>query len=243
MSFNFWHNRIPNPAGNSPSWDDYLTKILKEASEEAKPGTGLPNMDEEPRGAQRGQVINTEGEEDMTNNPEMPTPEQGGNARKDTGGTTDQNDNEQADKGGSAEAPVKQADCGKEMGESNNAGDVTEDHKPAANAEEGEGAVEQLINNDPCYQKGESTNPGKVNGKNKKSETRAIYLTANKLNSNQKVAVVMALTKDQNNPIQYVEAMIGDKIANLTDDEKSFLKSFWTTMYPPEYVEEMLADR
>ena len=48
---------------------------------------------------------------------------------------------------------------------------------------------------------------------------------------------------NKNNPLEYCEAMVGLKFANLTEEEKAFLRSFWLTMYPPEYVENMIKDR
>ena len=44
-------------------------------------------------------------------------------------------------------------------------------------------------------------------------------------------------------PIQYIEAMVGVRFANLKDEEKTWFKKFWNTMYPESYVSEMVADR
>jgi len=44
-------------------------------------------------------------------------------------------------------------------------------------------------------------------------------------------------------PFEYCEAMCGVTFANLKDDEKTWFKKFWLTMYPDNYVNEMVADR
>ena len=68
----FISNKILNPVGDSKSFSDYVESLLqtKTASQEAKPGTGIDNTGE-PK--ERGQVINTEGEKEMTNDPQLPT--------------------------------------------------------------------------------------------------------------------------------------------------------------------------
>ncbi len=133
------------------------------------------------------------------------------------------------------------------------AGDVTEEHSDAANADVGKAQVEQNINNDPNYQKGESTNPGKIDGKNKKqpddpvvgksSATKAKYKKIASLKRQEKIKLFAFLAANKVNPLNYVEAMVGIKLANMTEDEKNFIRKFWQTMYPREYVEEMVANR
>ncbi|KKN50668.1 hypothetical protein LCGC14_0630520 [marine sediment metagenome] len=248
---NLIHNRIINPSGDGPSFEDWVNKILKNAeaegntkvaSEEAKPGTGI-DTDNEPRGQMRGQVINTEGEEDMTNDPQCP--DQGGNSRPDTGGTTDTKTHEQSDKEGGNDGEVKEATCGKEMGESDDAGKVTEDHTDAGPGDDQNPEPKILINNDPNYQKGESTSPGKVTGKNKKTEAslKSRFEKISTLDRLSKLTLFASLSSNKEYPIQYVEAMVGLKVANLTEEEKAWFSDFWKTMYPPEYVAEMVADR
>lgn len=277
MSFPFFHNRITNAAAqpDPEAWDKWVNSVIKEASEEAKPGTGLPNDGkDDSRNSGNGQVINTEGEEAMTNDPEM-SKEQGGNARPDKGGKTDQSDNKQSDKEGSAQTnakqagkppfcpkckckaedctcddkeasaseDVKEASCGKEMGESNDAGKVTETHTEAGPGDDENPEPKVLINNDPNYQKGESTNPGKVTGKNKKSSSQHQFKKVASLNRQEKVALIAQLGTNPKNPVEYIEAMVGMKIANLTGEEKEALRRFWLTMYDEGYVDDMLADR
>ena len=51
---NFFSNRIVNPTGKTPSWNDWLEKFASEAK---------PETDDDPRGQGRGQVINNDNEE------------------------------------------------------------------------------------------------------------------------------------------------------------------------------------
>lgn len=262
---NFFTNKIVNPVGNGgPSFDEWLADFLTKTAEgrEAKPEKG-----DDSRGAGRGQVINTEGEEAMTNNPEMPK-EQGGNARPDKGGKTDQAENKQTDKGGSDTAPVKEAGCGKEMGESDDAGKVTEDHTEAGPGDDKHPEPKILINNDPNYQKGESTDPAKATGKGKKqpgepvtgksSFTKAQFKKIAMMERKEKLQLFAYLSAQRSNtwlPVKtaegeshipslaYVEAVTGVKFANMQEDEKTWFKSFWSILYPEEYVSEMVKDR
>ncbi len=243
----FVTHRIVNPAGKAPNFDDFVQNMLRQASEEAKPGLGQ-DTDGESRGQMRGQVINTEGEEEMTNDPQCP--DQGGNARPDAGGTTDQKENKQSDKEGSNKKTNKKAKCGKEMGESGNAGKVTEDHTDASPGDDEHPDPKVMINSEPNHQKGESTNPGKAKGKSKKQPgepvTSALKSKFEKVASMgrlQKLVLFASLSSNKTYPIEYVEAMAGIKVANMTSEEKSWFKDFWKTMYPPEYVEEMVKDR
>lgn len=250
---NFFHNKIANPVGNGPSFNEWLEKQFgaKEAetqdqvkaASEAKPGIGI-DMKGESRGQQRGQVINNDNEEGAHSYQEGESvdgkKEQGGNARPDTGGTTDKKDHKQTDK--EATAKVKQAKCGKEMGESSDAGKVTEKHTEAAPGDDENKEPKILINNDPNYQKGEST---KGKGKDKKSDKSASngqFKKVASMNRQEKLALFASLSS-QKHPIEYVEAMVGLKFANMTSEEKEWFKNFWTIMYPPEYVEDMVADR
>ena len=271
---NFFHNRIVNPVDGGPTFKDWLIKegyVKDETAEEqtadktaseAKPGIGM-DTDNEPRGQMRGQVINNDNEEGSHSYQEGESvdgkKEQGGNARSDTGGTTDQKKHEQADKGGSAKAKVKEAECGKEMGESDDAGKVTEEHTEAGPGDDQNPEPKVLINNDPNYQKGESTDPAKAQGKSKKqpgdpvvgksSSNNSAFKKVASLNREEKIQLFAKLSssvgKNGNplNPIEYVESMVGLKFANMTDKEKAWFKDFWNILYPPAYVEEMVADR
>jgi hypothetical protein len=231
----FISNRIVNPAGNSPSFDDWVKQFLKEASDKTAGREAAPEQDGDSRGQGRGQVINTEGEEDMTNNPECPEEEI--SARKDTGGTTDQ------------KKEKKEASCGKEMGESDDAGKVTEDHTEASPGDDANPEPKVLINNDPNYQKGESVD-GKKNKKEKKTESN-LKVRFQKIATMDRISKLVLFASLSSNkeyligttPLGYVEAMTGLKFANMTSEEKEWFKDFWLTMYPAEYVEQMVKDR
>ncbi len=260
----FFSHKIANPTGSTVTWDDYLAKLLKSA-EEKQASEAKPECDDDPRGACRGQEINNDNEEGAHSYQEGESvdgkPDQAEGGSKGKG---------KEDKEASAKIQVK-ADCAKDMGECGNAGKVTEDHSDAGNADVGNAAVEQNINNDPNYQKGESTNPGKVDGKNKKEKaggenkkeketeasTKTVTKTAQKkgfkkiacLDRKEKLELFAHMTRQKNKsgtaayPISYVEAMVGFKFSNMKDDEKEWFRSFWRTMYPDSYVEEMVADR
>ena len=243
---NFFSHKIANPVGNGPSWNEWADNLLTKMAREAK-----PECEDDPRGACRGQVINNDNEEGAGQSyqdgesVDGKSDQKEGTPRKDKGGKT---------------ASTKQAKCGKEMGESSDAGKVTEEHTDAAPGDDKNKDCKQKINNDPNYQKGESTKPGKSKGKekkavepaekadnkkadNKKAGQVAQFKKVASLNRQEKVALMLALSQNKNNPIQYVEAMVGLKVANLTEEEKTFLRKFWETMYDADYVAEMLADR
>lgn len=266
----FITNRILNPAGGGPTFDqwleDFAGKLRKEASE-AKPGLGMPDGDNDPRGQGRGQVINNDNEDGegyQKGESVDGKKEQGGNARPDTGGTTDQKDNKQTDKEACSKPCLKRKGkpckcAGKDMGENNDAGKVTDSHTDAAPT--GETKLKVNINNDPCYQDGESNDPGKVTPKNKKepgepvvgkgkksSSIRSRFTrlaSANRLN---KLRAFAAFSSNRayhvkNQPLAYVEAMVGLSFANMTEEEKSWFKDFWLTMFDEDYVKEMVKDR
>ncbi len=237
----FLANKIVNPAGNEgPTWNEWVQNFLEKNASEAK-----PECDDDPRGQCRGQEINND------NEPEAHSYQEG----ESVDGKPDQAEGKKSKESTTETAEIKEA--GKEMGECDGAGKVTEDHSDAGSADEGEAAVEQNINNDPNYQKGESTDPGKVDGKNKKESSRKVVKSANKngfkkvasLNRKEKFELFAAMTGKQNKsgtpawPIEYVEAMVGLKFSNMKDDEKTWFKQFWLTMYPNSYVDEMVADR
>lgn len=262
-------NRIVNPTGDGPTFQEWLERYAAQIQEkeaaEAKPGIGMPDGGKDPRGQGRGQVINTEGEEDMTNDPELPK-EDDTSARKDTGGTTDQKSNKKESK--STPKVEKEAKCGKEMGESSDAGKVTEDHTEAGPGDDENPEPKVLINNDPNYQKGESTDPAKAQGKSKKqpgdpvvgkgkSKSKKEDKKATAKPRFEKVASMDRISKMKlfaslssnkqyhigGRPLDYVEAMVGLTFANMTEEEKRWFRDFWLTMYPPEYVDEMVKDR
>lgn len=197
-----------------------------------------------------------------------------------------------------AEQQKKEADCGKEMGECNNAGKVTDKHDEAAPGDDKNKDCKVLINNDPNYQKGESvdgvkgkadkkevkpekkeasvtaavkqdkdeakpkkpintegeeamTNDPKLPEKDKKAAKKAPVKQASKsqfkkvacLNRQEKLSLFAALSANQKNPLPYVEAMVGLKYANLTDEEKTWMKKYWTVLYGEAYAAEMVKDR
>jgi len=246
---NFFSNRIVNPTGDAPTFDEWLNKYLaKEASQkdktasEAAPGLGQ-DMGDEPRGQQRGQVINNDNEDGagyQKGESVDGKPDQGSNARKDAGGENDQKDNSQSDKESGAE--VKTVEAGKEMGVCDGAGEVTENHSESAPAGDEKTDSKQLINNDPNYQKGESTNPSKGKSDEKKAQTKG-FQKVSSMTRTEKLKLFKRLAHDKSNPLAYIEAMTGVKVANMTDEEKSWFKDFWSILYPESYASEMAADR
>lgn len=236
---NFFHNRIVNPVNGGPTFQEWVAKLAAQAVDK-KASEAKPECDDDPRGQCRGQVINNDNEDGagyQKGESVDGKKEQGGNARKDVGGKTDQKDNKQTD---------KEAACGKEMGKCDNAGKVTEKHTPASSTEMGSekskgSTVEQNINNDPNYQKGESVTMKKKD-KGKKASRLSFQKVAS-LAQKDKIKLFAHLMSNKNNPIQYVEAMVGIKFANLTPEEKKWLTDFWEIMYPPEYVKEMVKDK
>lgn len=242
---NFFNNKIVNPTGSGPTFDEWLNKFLtKEASEEEKTASeAAPEQDGDCRGQGRGQVINNDNEDGansyQTGESVDGKSAQGGNARKDAGGMTDQNDNTQSDKEGASDEKTVEA-C--EMGEADDAGKVTEEHVKAAPTDGTD--CEQLINNDPNYQKGESTNPGKSESDSKKdAKSKSGFKKVTGLTRKEKLQLFAKLSASKTNPIQYVESMVGLKFANMTDEEKAWFKSFWEILYPADYAAEMAADR
>lgn len=230
---NFFSHKIVNPTGGGPTFDEWVKKFLEKKASEAK-----PECDDDPRGQCRGQVINNDNEEGAHSYQEGESVD----------GKPDQEEGKKAE--AKVDVEVKEADCGKEMGECDDAGKVTEDHTDAGNADVGNASVEQNINNDPNYQKGESTNPGKVDGKNKKeSAKKAGFKKVASLNRKEKAELFTRMTAQKTKagtpawPIQYVEAMVGLKFSNMKEDEKAWFRKFWLTMYPDSYVQEMVADR
>lgn len=239
---NFFTHKIVNPTGNAKSFDDWVNENVfnKQAeTEEAKVASeAKPECDDDPRGQCRGQVINNDNEDGAHSYQE---------------GESVDGKEDQAE-GKKSSAGTKEAHCAKEMGECGNAGKVTEDHSDAGNADVGNAEVSQNINNDPNYQKGESTNPGKVKGKTKKqpgdpvvgkskSSASKKYQKVASMNRQDKVKLFAVLASNKVNPINYVEAMVGITLANMTEDEKNFVRRFWLTMYPRDYVEDMVANR
>lgn len=239
----FFSHKIVNPLGGGPTFQEWVEKYLTKTSSEAK-----PECDDDPRGQCRGQVVNNDNEEGAHSYQEGESVD----------GKPDQGEGGSKEKESSAGASVKEADCGKDMGECDKAGDVTEEHSDAANADVGDAQVEQNINNDPNYQKGESTDPGKVTGKNKKESskkghtkqaTSRGFKKIASMNHKEKLELFAHMTSQKTKsgapawPIQYVEAMVGQTFANMKDDEKSWFKKFWLTMFPDSYVSDMVADR
>ena len=246
----FFANKIVNPVGGGPTFDEWVNDLLNKTASEAK-----PECDDDPRGQCRGQEINNDNEDGsgyQKGESVDGKKDQGGNARKDTGGTTDQKDNKQSDKGASAKKNTKQAKCGKEMGESSDAGKVTEKHTDAGPGDDENPNPKLNINNDPNYQKGESVDPAKAVGKGKKQPGEPVvgkaasaggFKKVASLNRPEKMRLFASLSSNKKNPLAYVEAMVGLKFANMTEEEKRWFKEFWGVLYPPEYVAEMVKDR
>ncbi len=273
---NFFTHKIVNPAGtDSTSFDEWLADFLTKHASEAKPGLGQ-DTGNEPRGQQRGQVINNDNEDGAHSYQEGESvdgkPDQGGNARPDKGGKTDEPKvpDKESDKEAATGKQILEAGCGKEMGESDDAGKVTEEHTEAAPGDdEAKDAPKILINNDPNYQKGESVDPAKAKGDSKKqpgdpvvgksSSAQVKFEKIASLDRKKKLQLFAYLSAQKQNTylpqknaggetvrtpsLAYVEAMVGETYANMQDDEKEWFRNFWNVLYPESYVEEMVADR
>ncbi len=247
---NFFHNKIVNPAGDGPTFNDWVQKFLKEASTEEEENQqpeevvtaseAKPECDDDPRGQCRGQVANNDNEE-------------GANSYQRGELVDGKPDQAEGKTSAESEEKVVEAKCGKEMGESNDAGKVTEEHTEAGPGDDNNPEPKVLINNDPNYQKGESTDPGKVKGKNKKQPGEPVvgksstsfknFKKVASMNRQERIRLMAVLGSNKNNPMKYIEAMVGIKFANLTEEEKSFLVSFWRVLYPDSYVQNMVKDR
>jgi len=240
----FYSHKIVNPTGGGPTFEEWTEEFLKKQASEACP------EDDESRGAGRCQVINTDNEDGagyQKGESVTGKPDQAEGSKKES-----QSDVPEIVEAETKEVEVKTA--GKEMGECDAAGKVTEEHSDAASTDP---ECKQNINNDPNYQKGESVDPSKVDGKNKKSSEKGTTKTATtckfkkiaSMNREEKLGVMSTLFANKNNPKEYVEAMVGLKVAdlkklnNLTDKEKEFLRGIWGILEPDAYVEEMLKDR
>jgi len=219
-NFNFFTHKIANPAGNTATWDEYLEKEAKEkASPEDNGSKTSPKVD-----------INNDNVPGTNNDP-----------FKDTKTKQTTNNSKEA---------------AKEMGECSNAGKVTEEHDVASSAEP---VVQQKINNDPNYQKGESTGASKEKKtEEKKTDDKEAKATTKKvktavsgskfqkvasMNRKEKINLMGYLMASNKYPVAYVEALVNTKFANLTEEEKSFLKDYWSILEPESYAEEMVEDR
>lgn len=235
---NFITNRIPNVTGNGVTFDEYVDKLLKksaEAEETEKKNYNINNDNKDGAGYQKGET-------------------QGKGHKPSVETMKDENLDPVEGKGKSekeakAKKETKVADCNREMGEANAAGKMVDNatgHQEQGNASEGPDAVRQQINAEPNYQTGEST--AKPQGKKtEKSETKASVTSSFQkiasMKREDKIKTFAVLAANKNNPLAYVEAMVGLKWANMTDKEKEFVRKYWRTMFPDSYVEQMVKDR
>lgn len=255
---NFFTNKIAFPASNGPSYEEWLARVITEQNKKVA-SEAKPDCDDDPRGQCRSQVINNDNENGagyQKGESVSGKKEQGGNARPDTGGDTDQKEHKQKDKEASSSKSVK-AHCGKEMGESKDSGKVTEKHTESGPGDDENPEPKILINNDPNYQKGESTKPSsaknkkkKQHGKEKKSSVMK-FEQVSKMSHKDKLSTFAMLTGiasnltslDSSNVIAYAESVTGLKYANMKEDEKKWFSDFWNILYPPDYVAEMVKDK
>lgn len=248
---NFIHNRISNPLGTGLTFEEWMQKTLAKQAE----GRVAKPEEDGSRGEGRGQVINTEGEQDMTNDPNKNAGQSQAEGKKEVKKEKKEDKKEDKKEASSSQKTIE-AKCGKEMGESSDAGKVTEKHTDASPGDDENPNPKVLINNDPNYQKGESVNPGKVDGKNKKqpgepvakgngkkANTSPAFKKVASLNRQEKLGMFAYLSSQKHNPIEYVEAAVGLKFANMTPEEKSWFVDFWKVLYPEDYVKEMAKDR
>lgn len=219
-------HRIINPTGQSTSFNDYLLKIWNKTAESKKQ------------------------DEDTSDNNVNNDNEEGAHSYQE-GESVDGKADQAEGKADKKEASAKKvtAKCGKEMGKSDDAGKITEKHTPASSTESGSEdkggtTTEQFINNDPNYQKGESvTMKKKDEKKSQASNMKSSFQKISSMNRKQKLELFAQLGTQKHNPIEYIQAMVGIKVANLTSEEKEWLRKFWSTQWPEAYVSEMLADR
>jgi len=230
----FFSHRIANPVGGGKTFTEWANDYLEKLASEAK-----PECEDDPRGQCRGQVVNNDNEEGADSYQKGESVD----------GKDDQAEGKKDKKSEAAsDTPVKEAGE-KGMGDCSKAGDVTEEHSDASSDDVGDAKTEQNINNDPNYQKGESTNPGKVDGKNKKESSAKGFTKIASMNRKEKLETFAHMTSQTNKsgapawPIEYVEAMLGITYANMKDDEKAWFEKFWQTMFPDSYVKEMVKDR
>ena len=250
----FFHNRIVNPVSGGITFNEYVKKLTKKTAEcgkEMGETSGAGELTEKHAPAAPGDD-NSDVKALINNDPNYQKGESVDGKKK---------NEKKSDKKESVATTqtTKKADCGKEMGESDAAGKETE-HSPAAPADE-KSDVKALINNDPNYQKGESVdgkkdqkdgNPRKDKGgatASTKGVIKATKTAAAKLrkvaslNREEKIQLFAELSRNPKNPIAFIEAMVGIKIANMTKEEKQMLRDFWLTMFDTDYVEKMVADR
>lgn len=156
----------------------------------------------------------------------------------------------------------KQANCGKEMGESTDAGKTTK-HTPASPGNDENKKPKLLINNDPHYQKGESVTgkkntktkaKNKTKTKGKKAESKFVFKKISSLTDEQRLSLFKALASNENNvklgsknnkipTLMYVEAMTNLKFSNLNEKQKNKLVEYFKILYPEDFVKEMVKDR
>ena len=162
----------------------------------------------------------------------------------------------------------KEAACGKEMGESGNAGKLNT-HTPAAPGDDNNKDLKVLINNDPHYQKGESvsgksksnkskTGPAKKtkskdspkNKSKKKASNQYVFKKISSLNEDERFTLLMKLAANKNYiffggkpTLAYIETMTNLKFSNLNPKQKAKFVEYFKILYPEQYVEEMAKDQ
>lgn len=85
-------------------------------------------------------------------------------------------------------------------------------------------------------------NPKKPDVKGKKASVTKVFKTASQMNESEKVKMIIALASNKNNPIEYIEAMLGIKMANLSPKNKALVKNYFTILYGEKYANEMVQD-
>jgi hypothetical protein len=156
---NFFTHKIANPTGDALSFNEWLADFLTKQASEAKPGLGQDTSNES-RGEMRGQVINNDNEDGAHSYQEGESVD----------GKKEEKSKKSKESKSSAKPKLVKAECGKEMGESDDAGKVTEKHTEAGPGDDQNPDPKVMINNDPNYQKGESAKGKK--GKEDKGQTK-----------------------------------------------------------------------
>jgi hypothetical protein len=251
---NFFTHRILNPAGNGPSFDEWVQNYIQKLAAE--------------KSASEKKATKEMGE---CNNAGKVTEEHGDAASAEPSVSQKINNDPCYQKGESTD-PSKAKGKSKKGPDDPVAGGKTAAKKPIPDfiqekidAKKNKGKdtdkkddgkkVEAKVDNDKDEPKGNINNEGTPKMTNdpklpkddckkcKKASSDPVFKKVASLNRAEKLRLFASLSANKSNPIQYVEAMVGMKFANMTDEEKTWFKKFWSVLYPEAYVSEMVKDR
>jgi len=92
-------------------------------------------------------------------------------------------------------------------------------------------------------EKTEDEEPAKEEAKSTKASMQDSFRKIASLGRREKLMTLAALAADKNNPIEYCEAMVGIKLADMTDEERRWFADYMSIIYPQKFVEELVAKR